>query len=356
MSDEPSAVEARAEHGSNWPEIFDGLLAPFDRMEVKSRAAQGGRILHYLTARSVMNRLDEVLGPENWWDNYEFFGSSGCKCFLTLRLPNGREVTKVGVGGVTAMPDDSDTDKTGESDSLKRAAAKFGVGRYLYGDGTPNLTDEPAPASAPSRPAPAAGPAARGGGGNPSNGANTQNRPAAAGQGSVNANGNAVDPGWPKTGKGLHRWAGNLGAAFKLPILAAIDETFVKGYDWPQTYGDWKDDQVEIVRAFVAWKLRSKPNYDGCLDKHMPTLEQLKGDVTRLATELLVASGMPNPPYGEVCKFLSESQGQLRLPHIATQIGDPVDCQDGELLENLRELFLAWQKESVPEAPAGSAF
>lgn len=123
--------------GTFFPEIFAALAAPFDREEVKSRTAHGGRVLHYITARTVMNRLDEVCGPEAWWDNYEFFGQTGCKCHLTLRMPDGTEVTKVGVGGVTPMPDESDTDKTGESDSFKRAAMKFGLGRYLYGDGVP---------------------------------------------------------------------------------------------------------------------------------------------------------------------------------------------------------------------------
>jgi hypothetical protein len=48
-------------------DLFKALAAPFAKGEVKSRP-QGGTRLSYITARSVMNRLDEVLGPENWWD------------------------------------------------------------------------------------------------------------------------------------------------------------------------------------------------------------------------------------------------------------------------------------------------
>jgi hypothetical protein len=49
-------------------DLFAALAAPFDPDEVKLRA-QAGRQLHYVTARTVMNRLDDVLGPENWWDD-----------------------------------------------------------------------------------------------------------------------------------------------------------------------------------------------------------------------------------------------------------------------------------------------
>ena len=50
-------------------ELFAALAAPFEPDEVRVRP-QGGRQLQYITARTVMNRLDDVLGPENWWDEY----------------------------------------------------------------------------------------------------------------------------------------------------------------------------------------------------------------------------------------------------------------------------------------------
>src|SRR3954453_5822697 len=49
------------------PDLFAALAAPFDPSEIKNRS-QSGRQLHYITARTAMNRLDAVLGPENWWD------------------------------------------------------------------------------------------------------------------------------------------------------------------------------------------------------------------------------------------------------------------------------------------------
>lgn len=133
---------------TKFPAIFQALAAPFDPAEVKTRAGERGRKLSYITARTAMNRLDEVLGSENWWDAYipsPVANQQGVLCRLTIRLPDGQTVTKEGIGGVTTMHDPSDTDKTGESDALKRSAVKFGVGRYLYQDGVPSFDAELAP-------------------------------------------------------------------------------------------------------------------------------------------------------------------------------------------------------------------
>ncbi len=117
--------------------IFEAIGAPFEPHEVKIRP-QGGRQLKYVTARTIMNRLDETIGPENWWDEYEQ-GERSVVCKLTLRLPDGRLLTKMDVGGHAGMQDEGDDEKSGFSDAFKRAAAKFGAGRCLYGDGAPRF-------------------------------------------------------------------------------------------------------------------------------------------------------------------------------------------------------------------------
>ncbi len=137
--------------------LFEALAAPFAAGEVKQRP-QGCRQLSYVTARTVMNRLDEVLGPENWWDDYTPLEHSVI-CRLTIRLPDGQVVTKVDAGGEAGMADAGDNDKSGFSDAFKRTAVKWGVGRYLYRDGVAQLTSsEPAaaeiPATEPLAPAP----------------------------------------------------------------------------------------------------------------------------------------------------------------------------------------------------------
>jgi hypothetical protein len=96
------------------PDLFAALAAPFDPSELKTRT-QGGRQLTYVTARTVMNRLDEVVGPENWWDAYRP-GENSVLCELTIRLPDGQTLTKCDAGGYAGMADSGDDDKSGFSD------------------------------------------------------------------------------------------------------------------------------------------------------------------------------------------------------------------------------------------------
>ena len=125
------------------PELFAALAAPFDTSELKLRT-QAGRQMPYVTARTIMNRLDEVLGPENWWDDFVPLEHSVI-CRLTIRLPDGKILTKCDAGGYAGLADPGDDDKSGFADAFKRTAVKFGVGRYLYRDGVPRFSSAGAP-------------------------------------------------------------------------------------------------------------------------------------------------------------------------------------------------------------------
>lgn len=138
---------------TRFPDLFRALADPFGKDEVKTKPGGGGRQLKYITARTVMNRLDEVAGPEGWWDEYAPLEHSVI-CRLTIRLPDGSTVTKCDAGGYAGMSDQGDDDKSGFSDAFKRAAAKFGVGRHLYGDGVPTFAREPAEADPEPEPEP----------------------------------------------------------------------------------------------------------------------------------------------------------------------------------------------------------
>jgi hypothetical protein len=127
---------------TRFPEIFGALAAPFDSGEVKVRS-YSGRQMHYITARVAMNRLDDVVGPANWWDDY-IPSENSVLCRLSIRLPDGSTLTKSDAGGYAGMSDQGDDDKSGYSDSFKRAAVKFGIARYLYRDGVPIFDREPA--------------------------------------------------------------------------------------------------------------------------------------------------------------------------------------------------------------------
>jgi hypothetical protein len=133
---------------TKYPEIFGMLAREFRPEHIKVRT-QAGRQMQYITARTVMNRLDFALGPENWWDEYRASEHS-VECKLTIRLPDGQTLTKCDAGGMAGMSDPGDDDKSGYSDAFKRAAVKFGVGRHLYNDGVVSYPkDRPPPAEAP---------------------------------------------------------------------------------------------------------------------------------------------------------------------------------------------------------------
>lgn len=118
---------------TQYAKLWADLGAPIPRDLVKTRS-QGGRQLSYITARTVYNRLDWVLGPENWWETFEVHDKYVI-CHLSIRLPGGEVITKSDAGGFAGMADEGDDAKSGFSDASKRAAAKFGIGRELYGDG-----------------------------------------------------------------------------------------------------------------------------------------------------------------------------------------------------------------------------
>jgi len=115
-------------------EIAKALQAPFPPEEVqwkvqtRSRDKRRGLVVAYIDARAVLNRLDEVVGPEGWHDSYDILadrhGEEGrlteVRCRLTVL-----GITKEDVG-------EGDSLKAAFSDALKRAAVKFGIGRYLY--------------------------------------------------------------------------------------------------------------------------------------------------------------------------------------------------------------------------------
>jgi hypothetical protein len=113
-------------------DIFEALAAPFPPEAVSWRigrmAREGGKgmALAYIDARDVMERLDEVVGPANWQDRYEFVGARTV-CYLSIRV-DGEWITKADGAGDS----DVEAEKGAISDALKRAGVKWGIARYLY--------------------------------------------------------------------------------------------------------------------------------------------------------------------------------------------------------------------------------
>lgn len=115
----------------------EAFAEPFEPGEVKwkPQSVKGNRAMAmcYIDARLVMDRLDEVVGGTNWQDAYEVLNDGSVVCRLAVRMHRGGEwVTKTDVGSTSEQPDGGDRLKAAFSDALKRAAVKFGIGRYLY--------------------------------------------------------------------------------------------------------------------------------------------------------------------------------------------------------------------------------
>jgi hypothetical protein len=160
----------------NW--VISRLSEPFEAHEVRWRPGAANSFLAYIDARQVVERLNQVVGAENWEDNYtpiEFRNTEikettniaelkakaveekwnisdnfwvnkmgeitslknkayatysynhvhfgGIKCSLTVLNVNKEDV---------GTPSLADHMKGAHSDALKRAAVKFGIGAYLY--------------------------------------------------------------------------------------------------------------------------------------------------------------------------------------------------------------------------------
>lgn len=119
--------------------IEQKLATPFEASEVKWKAQtltkdqKRALAVAYVDARVIQDRLDLVLGVMNWQDSYEALPDGNVICRLRIRLPGTVEwIEKTDVGGQSEQPDEGDRRKSAFSDALKRAAVKFGIGRYLY--------------------------------------------------------------------------------------------------------------------------------------------------------------------------------------------------------------------------------
>ncbi len=118
-------------------EIRAALAAPFPAEEIqwkpqtKSKDGTKALAVPYVDARSVEDRLDAVLGVGGWQDHYEFLDGGNVLCRLSVKV-GGEWLHREDVGGPSEQPDTGDRMKAAVSDALKRAAVKWGVGRYIY--------------------------------------------------------------------------------------------------------------------------------------------------------------------------------------------------------------------------------
>lgn len=115
---------------------LSSLSAPFPRSAVHWRVQgkpyprdgkHSAMALAYIDARDVMDRLDDVCGPEGWQSEFTETAKGRVICRLGIKM-DGEWVWKSDGAGDT----DLEGEKGGISDALKRAAVSWGIGRYLY--------------------------------------------------------------------------------------------------------------------------------------------------------------------------------------------------------------------------------
>lgn len=110
-------------------EIFTQLSRPFESSQLKQRpiSKNSSQTVQYLDAKTIMDRLDDVLGPERWSDDYIDLDNGAVRCILSIQTDDGPWISKSDVG----EPTSSHPVKGAYSDAFKRAAVKWGIGRYL---------------------------------------------------------------------------------------------------------------------------------------------------------------------------------------------------------------------------------
>jgi hypothetical protein len=106
---------------------------------VKTWEATQGSALAYIDARDVMQRLDEVMGPQNWQCRYPLAAGGLLICEVGLNIgyatmkDDNLDVVDSWIWKANGAGDTQVEAEKGKcSDAFKRAAVLWGIGRYLY--------------------------------------------------------------------------------------------------------------------------------------------------------------------------------------------------------------------------------
>jgi hypothetical protein len=115
------------------------LTTPFRESEHEWRIQQSGvsngkvwaMVLCYVQNRAIQNRLDELYTPFGWQNEFREWKNGAQLCGISIHVESANYT-----GWITKWDGADDTDvesvKGGLSDSMKRCAVQWGIGRYLY--------------------------------------------------------------------------------------------------------------------------------------------------------------------------------------------------------------------------------
>ena len=125
----------------NVQEMKERFAEPFAAADLEWRLQwtnenfTSGRAVPYVTNRAIQNRLDEVVGPQNWknefrpWHDDPKSRKNSQLCGISIYFEDRKEWICKWDG---AEDSDVESVKGGLSDSMKRAAVQWGIGRILY--------------------------------------------------------------------------------------------------------------------------------------------------------------------------------------------------------------------------------
>ena len=113
------------------------LSAPFSSSDIEWRVSATnaektkGLAVPYVTNRAIQNRLDDTIGIDGWYNDFRPWKNGSAQlCGISIFFPQLEQCLTKWDGA-----DDSEFEsvKGGLSDSMKRAAVEWSIGRYLYG-------------------------------------------------------------------------------------------------------------------------------------------------------------------------------------------------------------------------------
>lgn len=108
-------------------EPFDPSIVSWRVGSISKKDPKKATALAYIDARDVMDRLDSVVGADNWQCRHQGFGDKTC-CEIDIWIEGRGWVTKSNGAGDSNV----EAEKGAFSDAFKRAAVAWGIGRYLY--------------------------------------------------------------------------------------------------------------------------------------------------------------------------------------------------------------------------------
>lgn len=324
-------------------QFWRALTAPFPRSAYLQRKGESGKIFTYLDSRTIENRLDDVAGPDRW--NTQFHETErGVICELIIYAPDqqgnaGRIVTRAGAGGFRQLQNEDSSYKSGFTSAFRSAAARFGIGRDLYGRGMPAYCADLHNCQASGTPTsgPAVGPPPAGG------------TPLPAGDPSVlrpdpsNGNNGPGKPPFGKAGtKAPYAWAMSTGKHFfgeGKAAYAVLDymSHYAESRKKPKRTDEWDEAFLDECLARTLEWIRGFDNYRGEFGEAATTtnghqapsrpadLSGLKKSIGATAKALLLKKTGREPSQGEWIATIGEVASSVPNGH----------GHRGEVLESL---------------------